>query len=57
MEKNAFVFLQETHSLVSDENQWQTEWGSDIIFSHGSNNSRGVAILFPGEHDCRIEHT
>ena len=44
---SSFVFLQETHSLKSDEKKWEKEWGSKVIFSHGSNNSQGVAILFP----------
>ena len=40
------VFLQETHSCPSDEKLWACEWGGKIIFAHGKNNSRGVAILF-----------
>ena len=28
------------------ENLWSFEWGGKILFSHGTNNSRGVAILF-----------
>ena len=44
---NCFVFLQETHSSKMDEDAWQEEWGSKIIFGHGSTNSRGVVIMFP----------
>ena len=40
-------FIQETHSTPSDEEKWQKEWGGQIIFSHGTHNSKGVAILFP----------
>ena len=44
--KNAdFLFLQETHSKKEVETQWKNEWGAEIIMSHGSLNSRGVAIL------------
>lgn len=44
--KNAdFSFLQETHSKKEVETQWKNEWGAEIIMSHGSSNSRGVAIL------------
>ena len=44
--KNAdFSFLQETHSKEEIETQWKNEWGAEIIMSHGSSNSRGVAIL------------
>ena len=44
--KNAdFSFLQETHSKKELETQWKNEWGAEIIMSHASSNSRGVAIL------------
>ena len=45
--KDSFVLLQETHSTCSDEYHWQNEWGSKIVFDHGTSNSAGVAILFP----------
>ena len=38
--------LQETHSTASEESCWCAEWGGKIVFSHGSSNSRGTAILF-----------
>ena len=40
------ILLQETHSTLEVERKWKTEWGGNIIFSHGTNNSRGTAILF-----------
>ena len=44
-EKNYDVkFLQETHSCFNDEKLWQYEWGGKLFFSHGENNSKGVAI-------------
>ena len=43
--KTAIIFLQETHSEETDEPLWRKQWGGQIIFSHGNNNSRGVAIL------------
>ena len=43
----AYIFLQETHSVSSDEKKWQLDWGSKILFDHGSSKSSGVAILFP----------
>jgi len=49
------VFLQETHSSKELENKWKTEWGSQIIFSHGISNSKGVAILFPKNLDYEIK--
>ena len=39
------IFLQETHSCYNDEKLWQYEWGGKLFFSHGQNNSEGVAIL------------
>ena len=44
--KSSVIFLQETYSSVSEENNWSTEWGSKIYFCHGSKHSKGVAILF-----------
>ena len=44
---NSIVFLQETHSTFVKEKEWKDEWGGTILFSHGSSNSKGVAILFP----------
>ena len=44
---NGITLLHETHSALTDEPDWSREWGSEIIFSHGSTNSRGVAILIP----------
>lgn len=40
------TFLQETHSDMVDEIDWRMWWEGNIYFSHGSNLSGGVAILF-----------
>lgn len=40
------IMLQETHSVEDDEVLWQREWGGKILFAHGTNVSRGVAILY-----------
>ena len=48
------IFLQETHSTNNDEDKWKKEWGGDIYFSHGTNTSRGVAILIRGNTDLHI---
>ena len=34
-----------THSTKAGEYTWKKEWDSEIIFSHGSSNARGVAVL------------
>ena len=51
---NCFIFLQETHSTILDETVWQREWGSKIIFSHGSSKSCGVAIMFPLKFNIEV---
>ena len=37
-----------------DEERWQKEWGSSIVFSHGTGKSKGVAILFPSNLDIVV---
>ena len=39
------VCLQETHSELKNEEEWNLEWHGNNYWSHGSNDSRGVAIL------------
>jgi hypothetical protein len=41
-------------STTELENTWKQEWGSDIIFSHGSSNSKGVDILLPKQVNYTI---
>ena len=44
--KNAdVIFLQETHSFLASEKQWENEWGGKMLFSYGSPNSCGTATL------------
>ena len=45
----AICLLQETHSYEIDEREWKSQFNGEIFFSHGTCNSRGVAILIP---DC-----
>ena len=52
---HGIILLQETHSTLNCERIWKNEWGGDIIFSHGSSNSRGVAVLFPPRFDIKIK--
>ena len=52
------IFLQETHSTKDTENIWKTQWGGQILFSHGKSNSSGVAVLFPTDMQIDItNHT
>ena len=51
------IFLQETHChLRKEEKIWSREWGSKCLWSRGSNNSRGVAILFNNKINHNIEN-
>ena len=54
---NGVVFLQESHSCLEDEKFWKNEWGANIIFSHGSRDSKGTAILFPNTINCNIQNS
>jgi len=51
------TLLQETHSTPTVEKQWQREWGGEILFSHGSRKSKGVAILLPKSLKIEINQT
>ena len=44
-QKPDLIFLQETHSTAERQDQWRKEWGASVLFSHGSTNARGVAVL------------
>ncbi len=50
------VMLQETHSTAEDSPLWEREWGGRALFAHGTNMSRGVAILCKQGLDLEIEH-
>ena len=54
-QKADLIFLQETHSTKENEYKWKKEWGSKIIFSHGSSNARGVAVLIKRGLDIVVE--
>ena len=45
---NGFVFLQETHSSITDEKKWNDEFHGQLFFSRGKTNSCGVAIGYLG---------
>ena len=53
--KSDIIFLQATHSKFEVQKQWEREWGGSMFFSHGSNNARGVAILFRSGFDVNLE--
>ena len=48
------ILMQETHSSNEIEKLWRSQWGGDIYYSHGSNSSRGVAILVKRECKAKL---
>lgn len=43
--KADICLVQETHSTPATEKIWKREWGGQGFFAHGSQSSRGVAVL------------
>ena len=39
------LYASQLTPLTPSENQWKSQWRGDFFFSHGSPQSRGVAIL------------
>lgn len=50
-------FLQEMHSTSKDETFWRNQWGGKAIFSHGTNFSGGVLVLFHPKFNGEIIYT
>ena len=48
------IFLQETYSTKKVVNVWEKEWKGDMYFSHGSNHSKGVAVLVNKNVDYEV---
>ena len=44
-QKSDTAFLQETYSTPAIINDWKFQWRGEMIFSYGSNHSRGVLVL------------
>ena len=54
--KRGVILLQETLSMSGDEKRWANDWDGDIIMSHGSQHSKGTAILFPKNMSYKLEN-
>jgi exonuclease III len=54
--KKGVILLQETYSMEGDEKRWARDWDGDIIMCHGSQHSRGTAILFPKNMTYTLEN-
>ena len=48
------ILLQETHSTTDIEKVWSSEFGGNIIYSHGNTQSRGAAILIHNSVDIDV---
>ena len=46
--------MQETHSTENVEINWSNGTRGELLFSHGSSNSRGAAILFGNQLEYKI---
>ena len=40
------MFVQESHSTKIVERDWKSQWGGEILFSHGTSAARGCMIMF-----------
>ena len=49
------MFLQETHSFVETEKQWNDEFKGQLYFSHSKTNSSGVLTGFYGNINVVIK--
>ena len=46
--------MQETHSDQNVMPLWKNEWGGDVIFNHGTSNSRGILIAFSESFEFKM---
>ena len=55
---DGFVFLQETHSSLKDEQKWKDNVkGPLFFFSHGKSNSCGLSIGYWGTETFKVVNT
>lgn len=56
-QKKDVYFLQETHSTSKDETFWRSQWGGKAFFSHGTNLSGGILVLFHPKFNAEVIHS
>ena len=44
-----FIFLQEKHSIISNENTWVNDFDTWMFFSHGASKSCSIIIAYLGK--------
>ena len=54
--KHDIILIQETHSTPQLAKIWKSNWGNDILLSHGTNRKAGVAFLLC-KHFVYEKHT
>ncbi len=54
IKKVNIAFLQETHTNLDNESEWNRWWEGKSVLSHGTNISAGIAILFSKEINVNI---
>ena len=47
--------MQEAHCTKADEDEWITDWGGELFFSHGTRSSTGVIIGFNKKFNHKID--
>ena len=55
-QKSDLMFLQETNTTPEIINDWKFQWRGKMIFSHGSNQSRGVLVLITEQLQYEINN-
>ena len=54
---NGFIFLQETHSSLNDEQKWKDDFGSPLFFSHRKSSSCSITIGNCGTESFKVVNT
>ena len=56
-QKADITFLQETYSTPEILTDWKFQWCGEMIYSHGSNHSRGVLVLINEQLQFELKNT
>ena len=55
--KMPILFYFKKYSIKEVERYWKQQWTGKMVFSHGTNHSKGVTILFNEKLDFEIKHS
>ena len=56
-QKADIIFLQETYSTPEIITNWKFNWRGEMIYSHGSNHSRGVLVLIHQQFQFELKNS